>query len=263
MLAEEPALHVSENFSTPEWAAELYRVDPTYVTPTIGTTKAVINTVPYFDKYYLDGAIVPLEVNADNPTLECALFASKSIVHTNGDGHAISFRLRNSGVSIMEFPEIPNAGLITVHARNGNKTDSTTLKLQKYEMDAWTDLHVFDLQPSNSFRETSLDEIVSFNIQSEVPIKLRLSRGNKFIMLFQVDIAAYAPTSVKNPVYAGFRLSGRTLSTDEPTQVSLYNILGKVVHEVYVENSVELPASIGDGLYIVKGNQGIQKIQLR
>ena len=258
--AEDPTLLVSENFSTPEWAAEFVNVDPTYVKPAPGGNKSVIDSIAYFDKYYLNGAVVPLELNADNPTLDCALFATTSIVHTDADGHAVSFRLRNSGTSIMEFPELPNAGIITVHVRNGNKTAATTMKVQKFEMDMWSDVHTFDLQPSNNFKDTSVDEILSFDIASIVPIKLRLSRGDKFIMLFQVDIATYAPSSVTNPVYAGFKLSGRTLSTDEPTQVSIYNMLGKSVFEAYVEQTTELPVSIENGLYIVKGKNGNQKV---
>lgn len=261
--AEDPTLLISEDFSSAEWAAEFYRIDPSYVKPAPGGNKAVINNLPYFDKYYMEGAVVPLEVSASNPTLECALFAAKSIVHNDVDGHAMSFRLRNSGVSIMEFPELPTAGVITIHARNGNTTAGTTLKLQQYLMDTWTDLYTFDLQPSDNYRQTAVDEILSFDIQSEVPVKLRISRGDKFIYLFRIDIAAYkAPSSVTNPVYVGFKLSGRTLSTDEPTQVTIYNMLGKSVFEAYVEQRTELPESIEKGLYIVKGKNGNQKIYL-
>lgn len=260
LSAEEPALLISEDFSGTEWAAELLRVDPTYVKPAPGANKAVINTVLYFDKYMMEGAIVPLDVNTDNPTLECSLFASQSIVHRDVDGHAISFRLRNSGVSIMEFPELPNAGIITIHTRNGNKTAGTTLKLQQYITDTWTDIKTFDLQPSGNYRQTSIDEILTYDIQSKDPIKLRISRGDKFIYLFRIDVAAYVPNRVNNPVYAGFKLNDRTLTTDKPTYVEIFNTLGKTVFEAYVEQNVTLPSTIHEGLYIVKGNNGSQKI---
>ena len=263
MQADEPVLHVSENFSTQAWQDALSTNDPAYVKPAPGGNYGVLTTALYQDKYKMEGAFVTLQLDNDNPTLDCALFAEKSIVHTDENGHAISFRLRKSGTSYFEMQELPNAGVITIHARNGNKTATTTMKLQKYEMEAWTDIHTFDLRMSNDFRNTFLDEILTFNINSPDPIKLRLSRGDKFIMLFQVDVAAYAPTAVKNLQYAGFNVNGRTLIAENPTQVSIYNMLGKVVHEVYVENTVELPASVGKGLYIVKGNQGVQKIQIK
>lgn len=265
LFAVEPTLLVSEDFSSAAWDAEFLRIDPTYVKPAAGGIKAIITTAAYFDKYtFGGGAIQTIAVDGTNNfTLECPLYATQSIVHNDGSNQAISFRFRNSGISFMEFPKLPSAGIITLHVKNGNADTGTTLTLQQDVSGTWTDIHTFDLQPSANYRNSYLDEVVTYSINSSDSIKLRINRGTKFVNMFRVDIASYTtPTGLNHADYPGFKLVGRTLFTDKPAQVVVYNLQGKSVFTGFAEQSIELPDFISKGLYIVKGGNGYKKIVL-
>jgi len=184
---------ISEDFSSTAWGTELLRLNPTYVKPATNADFFGLSTTSlYFSKYALDGAIVTHDgVTPPNYTNVCALFATKGIVHNNG-GKAVAFRFRNSGItSFMEFPQITSAGNITLHVRNGNATVATTLTLQKYVSGAWTTITTLAVGRADAYYATKIDQILTYNININSPVKLRIYGGDKFIMLFRVDIEAH------------------------------------------------------------------------
>lgn len=259
-------LLISEDFSSAEWAAEFLRIDPLYEKPAPKANISVISTAAYFDKYYMEGAVVTFDglgvIDAANTTNECALFAAKSIVHSDVDNLAVAFRFRNSATSIFECPEIASAGTVTLHVRNGNETAATTLSLEKYVDGAWTNVYDFPIQGHGAFNATSLDEVVSYNVNSMVPIKLRISRGSKFINLFRIDIEEYGTTALNNIELNPFKLMGRKLVTEQPTEISIYNASGALLFQKAVETEIELPATLKKGFYFIKSQLGSQKIIL-
>lgn len=259
-------LLISEDFSSAAWADEFLRIDPTYVKPAPKGNFGVINTAAYFDKYYMEGAVVTFDglgvIDALNTTNECALFASEGIVHSDVDNLAVAFRFRNSATSIFECPEIASAGIVTLHVRNGNSTDATTLSLEKYVDGVWTNVYDFPIQGHGAFSATTLDEVVTYDVNSAVPIKLRVSRGTKFINLFRIDIAAYETTGLKSIESNPFKLMGRKLVTEQPTEISVYNASGALLFQKAVETEIELPATLKKGFYFIKSQLGSQKIIL-
>ena len=248
----EPLRSISEDFSSAEWAKEILRYNPTYIEPTTQSAFTGLNNVNlYFDKYALEGAIV----GAPNTPI-CAVPGN---IHHEGN-IAVAFRFRNTGESYMEFPELASAGTITLHVRNGNSTDTTSLTLQKYVNNGWTKINTFILRKTNDFSSTSMDEILKYDVNSAVPIRLRLSRGAKFINLYRVDVQAYGETGVKTSLSTPLKVIGRKIYCDEPTKLSVYNVLGVSMFEKFIENEIELPVTIDKGIFLVKTNEGVQKI---
>lgn len=239
---------VSEDFSSPEWDAELKRLNPNYTTLLPGTDFQNMNSVDYyFDKYAFDGAMV-----SEPGTPNCG---DSSITHGNAT-NAIAFRFRNSGTSFMEFPEMANAGTITVHVRNGNNTAATTLTLEQYVSGSWSLLNTFNLRAKNAYSATSVDEVLSYRIDSPTPVKLRLSRGDRFISLLRVDITAYGEDASAVPeVFVGkISISGNTviLNELEGKHLQVYNLSGMLVNEITLtqaHESIRLPHK---GVYVLR-----------
>lgn len=184
---------ISEDFSSAAWGSELLRLNPTYVKPPNNTTFFELTTTQlYFGNYAMNGAIVTFNgTTSPNTTNVCALFSSKGIVHNNG-GKAVAFRFRNTGItSFFEFPQITSAGNITLHVRNGNSTTASTLTLQKYVGGAWTTITTLAVKRADIYYTTKIDEIITYNININAAVKLRIYGGDKFIHLFRVDIDAH------------------------------------------------------------------------
>lgn len=266
-----------ENFSSSEWEAELLRLNPgatdgvlnnpnapnpvPYATPDPSTTTATSryldlnSTDLYFGKYRLVGSIEVLPV-LPSP-------AGEEWVYDN-NGAAVAFRLQNTVTGQIEFPELPSAGTISVHIRNGNAANPHAVGLEKLEGDIWLPIHVFDLQPHTALEYRC--EVLSYEINSSDPIKLRLINNaatpTRFINLYGFEITSYGTTNVPVVDVNLFRVGGRRLFADQPSRVSVYNILGVLVYESHVVNEIELPASIGNGIFVIKHEKGAQKIIL-
>lgn len=265
----EPTGILSEDFSSTAWENELKRLNPgggqnsnapnpnAYATPIAEGANAYIDlnsTDLYFDKYRMVGAIESLAVQP------CA--AVEDIEHNN-NGLAVAFRFLNSNAGLFEFPEVPNAGTITLHVRNGNLNNNTWLALERYENGNWVNLKTFELH-SNAALRTSKDEILSYDIASESPVKLRLrNAGTRYINLYRVSVGSYdgltAVPTTQSPV---FKQMGRRLIVESPTRITLYNLQGTKLFDSDVENETVIPENITKGIYIVNTNKGAQKIIL-
>ena len=108
----------------------------------------------------------------------------------------------------------------------------------------------------------SLDEIVTFDVNSPSEIKLRLIGGPKFVYMYRVDIAAYVASGLNSVKTSSFKLAGRTLTTFIPVTISLFNSIGAKIFEKTIQNEVDFPTSLGKGIFFVKSEMGTQKIFL-
>ncbi|MFA5417993.1 MAG: hypothetical protein WC341_05990, partial [Bacteroidales bacterium] len=228
-----------------------------YATPAAEGANAYFDlnsTDLYFNKYRMVGAIESLAVQP------CA--AVEDIQHNN-NGLAVAFRFLNSSAGLFELPKMANAGVITLHVRNGNLNNPTWLALEKFEDDSWVALKTFELQTNAALR-TSRDEILTYNINSEDSIKLRIrNAGTKYINLYRVSVGSYdGLTTVITPASSVLKQYGRKLKIDEPSRICVYNLTGYKVFDHFVENEVDLPQRIADGIYIVSTSKGAQKIYL-
>lgn len=277
---------VEEDFSSDAWDAELLRLNPgadefgvpinpnainplPYSSPTTTGGGAAYNNLNstdlYFDKYRVVGAIEVLNAG----------ICQEGINHVHSvTGLAVAFRFAN-GTGVFELPELPTAGTIKVHIKNGNNTNDTNLGLEKYNYstDTWERINLFlvrkrnDLLNENS--EPLLDEVVSFDINSNAPIKLRLNNvkyddglATRFMNMYRVEVTEYAESAVPVLQIEGIKQIGRRIVVDEPVQITVYNTLGKLIMSEYVTNEISVPAKFGNGVFVLKTIKGNQKIVL-
>ena len=199
--------HISEDFSSAEWYAELLRLNPgnqlndyafgdnPYATPATGGGNAyndLNNFQLYFGKYRLFGSIETLAV------LPCPLGEAHTHVNTVSNV-AVAFRIANPA-GYIEFPEIPNAGTITIHVRNGNQGVATQLGLEQFEpvTGTWLPLYTFNLKAFGTY-PAFRDEVLSYEINSDSPIKLRLINNvavtPRFINLYKFEVTEKTQTA--------------------------------------------------------------------
>lgn len=199
--------HISEDFSSAEWYAELLRLNPgnqlndyafgdnPYATPATGGGNAyndLNNFQLYFGKYRLFGSIETLAV------LPCPLGEAHTHVNTVSNV-AVAFRIANPA-GYIEFPEIPNAGTITIHVRNGNQGVATQLGLEQFEpvTGTWLPLYTFNLKAFGTY-PAFRDEVLSYDINSDIPIKLRLINNvavtSRFINLYKFEVTEKTQTA--------------------------------------------------------------------
>lgn len=280
---------ISENFSTAEWQAELARLNPgstdgtvtglinkeatnlvAYITPEIdGTAYTSLNqgynndSLPdfYFGKYRLVGAI---EAKAVWP---CALGADFN--HDN-TGKAVGFRIQNTAAGMIELPELSSVGEITIHIRNGNSTAATKLGLEKSVDGVWTNIYTFNLQKNSLFEGITQDEVLKVNLDTLTaaePLKLRLvnnvSATKRFMNLYGIEVKSKAPSAVASVKTNPFKIAGRKLTTETPANIAIYNTIGSLVLEQRIENTFEIPALVGNGIFVVKSELGTQKLFLK
>lgn len=278
---------LSENFSSVEWENELKRLNPgstdgtveglinkeatnlaPYTTPIIdGAAYTSLNqgynndSLPdyYFGKYRLVGAIEAKAV------LPCAL--GTEFNHDN-NGTAVGFRIQNTGAGSIEFPELASVGEITIHVRNGNPSNPTKLGLEKSVDGVWTNIYTFDLQMNSVFATNGVqDEVLTTNLDLAGPVKLRLvnniSATKRFINLYGFEVKSRAPQSVTTVKSNPFKVAGRKLTTETPADITIYNTLGAVVFEKNVQDQIEIPATVGNGVFVVKSALGTQKLILK
>lgn len=197
---------ISEDFSSAEWFAELLRLNPgnqlndyafgdnPYATPATGGGNSyddLNNFQLYFGKYRLFGSIETLAV------LPCPL--GEALTHKNLVSNvAVAFRLANPA-GYIELPELPDAGTITIHVRNGNQSIATQLGLEQYEpvTDTWIPLYTFNLKAYGTY-PAFRDEVLSYDINSDGPIQLRLINNvavtPRFINVYKLDVTEKTPT---------------------------------------------------------------------
>lgn len=70
------------------------------------------------------------------------------------------------------------------------------------------------------------------------------------------------PNSVDPPVSNPVKVTGRKLVSEQPTSVSVYNLLGVLLLQKQDITNFEIPLSIGKGIYVIRSPYGSQKILL-
>ncbi len=257
-------LLISEDFSSAEWDAEFLAQDATYLKPSAGSVFNFLTPITCFGKYVLTNSpVVAFDGlnESTNPTNVCAVFSTKGIVHDDNNGLAIAIRFKNNGTTSMEFPEIASAGEMTIHVKNGNPNVASTIDLEKWdsELETWSIIYSFPLANASVYLSTSLDEVLSYSVNSAVPIKLRLSGSDKNNHLFRVDVEEYNAVGIKNPAIEGdFIISPNPVENYIQIQTSahdyfvdIYNIEGKKLISGGV-NAVRLDISaLKSGIYLI------------
>lgn len=201
--------HISEDLSSAEWQAEFLRLNPgnqlndyafgdnPYATPATGGGNSyddLNNFQLYFGKYRLFGSIETIAV------LPCPLGEAHTHINTTSNV-AVAFRIANPA-GYIELPEIPNAGTITIHVRNGNQGIDTQLGLEQYEpvTGTWLPLYTFELKAFGTY-PAFRDEVLSYDINADGPVKLRLINNvavtTRFINLYKFEVTEKTQSTEK------------------------------------------------------------------
>lgn len=70
------------------------------------------------------------------------------------------------------------------------------------------------------------------------------------------------PSAVITPESVPFKKLGRNLTTDKPTDIVIYNLLGVILLQQKNVTSIDIPTNIGNGIFLISTTRGKQKIQL-
>ena len=76
-------------------------------------------------------------------------------------------------------------------------------------------------------------------------------------------MGTFAVTKVENHTEFRFRQKGRTLIFDNPAEITLYNMVGMMLLKKTASSQVEIPASVGTGLFLLQTKYGVQKLVLK
>lgn len=245
----EPTDILSENISSLKWEKELKRLNPSYTTPATGSSNAYVNlndVAYYFDKYKLSGGI---EASA---VLSCA--STENIQH-NHNNHAVAFRFTNNTSGVFELPEVPRAGVLTLHVKNDNGEKTTKLAVEKLEEGTWKAITSLELLPGNALR-TSCDEIITYPVNIDKPVKLRLrNTGTYFINLYQISLGGELEniSALQALPTGNISIHGHTISlADAPNQhLRIFNIAGVKIKEIKRTSDFETITLPQKGAYIV------------
>jgi hypothetical protein len=181
-----------------------------------------------------------------------------------GTQKAVAFRFNNNESGMFELPELPHAGEMTLHIRNGNQTSPTELALEKYEEGNWQSLHTFNLQNWGVYSNFR-DEILKYDINSTTPVKLRLINNiattKRYINLYRIDITDNDLSGIpKNTKHKNLQISGRKIRAQQPVSFQIFDLSGKSLITTGEVQEFELPGTWGKGMYIIKSQLGTEKI---
>lgn len=179
-----------------------------------------------------------------------------------GDTHQYGFRLRRSEVSYIQLPQVANAKKISIHIRNGNANNESSILLEEYDetSSSWNLLETISVQPANAYMDQ--DEVVEVDLNKETPVTLRLSRGgNFFVAIYKIAVekstGGSSVHSMTVEAIDDLHVDNRTLLVTGRNAVTahllLFDVCGKIVYESTLDgNKIELPASVQSGTYIAK-----------
>lgn len=183
---------------------------------------------------------------------------------TGLDGRTIthSIRLRGNSPSFIQLPALANAGKIAVYVRNSNTNTNTSFDIEKLGDDntTWTSLTTLTTPGSNNYPEGEFEHKLEFEVNSSTPISLRIHKNTaRFLNVYKVTVDKFAVSGIKNnfTTQTSIRMQGKTIhiqsELEANSNIQLIDLSGRQVWNTHTaEKQVQLPASIQQGLYIVR-----------
>ncbi len=187
------------------------------------------------------------------------------------DGREITHAVRMTNAaedSYIELPALKNAGKIFIYVRNSNSNTATRFDLQKQAPSGsgWEDITSFSAVGANQLTE-SLDELHSYELNTDQPVKLRIYRNklDRNINIFRIKIEKYG---VDNAIQSATLdatdvwCDGKTIhlaSLLKDSQLYLYDLSGRKILQSPVDSNLfTLPDALNKGIYILQifSNEG-------
>jgi hypothetical protein len=188
-----------------------------------------------------------------------------------------NFRLRHDASTYIVFPEVVNAGKVSVYARNMNATTESFLNLQiKNELGEWDNtapLVRWTVPGNEHYVNGASDILLTYDIDSIGPIELRLHRHqSRFMQIYRIVLEKYEPSSVRSTFKDEVKLNivdKTILFSKELTgvEVTVYDFVGRsVVSGSLFSNEMSLQ-QLDTGIYIVKlkspEGELVQKVSIK
>jgi len=172
-----------------------------------------------------------------------------------------SIRLRQQKTpTYIEFPEVANAGKITLYVQNPNTSGTAnSLSLQKKNEDGdWDPLFQWSV-PALNLLSPSSDYELNYRIDTREPVSLRIYREeDRFLKVFRMILEKYdTGSSIKSSNLEKIDLSvtGKTLFLSgivNNADLSVFDLTGKQVFACRVNSDKIDLQNIDAGIYIVK-----------
>ncbi|MEA4937170.1 MAG: metallophosphoesterase [Paludibacter sp.] len=105
-----------------------------------------------------------------------------------------SFRVANTGNSYISFPEVPNAGQLTIHCKSGNVSESAVFYIEKYVDGKWVRIRTL-VAPAHANQD--YDVVLRQNININAPVKLRIYGASKNLHVYTITLKEYDSQLVK------------------------------------------------------------------
>ena len=109
--------------------------------------------------------------------------------------HIYAFRIANSGTSYISFPELPSAGVLTLHCKSGNISESAVFYIEKYVGNKWERVRTMVAPPH---RNENNDIIIQQNLNIENAVKLRIYGASKNLCVYSMTLEQYDAQLSKN-----------------------------------------------------------------
>lgn len=170
------------------------------------------------------------------------------------------FRMRNGGASFLEFPEVVNAGKMSIYVRNENATTANVLNLQSTdELDVWNNITQWNVPGFDSYPGT--DFLLTYDINTSGTVKLRIQRQQaRFLQIYRIVLEEYVDvsTSVGNSSFekqVGLTVDNKTVHFTQiitDASLSVCDISGRQVFKTNVNDDKISLNQLNPGVYIVK-----------
>lgn len=109
--------------------------------------------------------------------------------------YVYSFRIANTGNSYIGFPEVPDAGQLTIHCKSGNVSESAVFYVERFINGKWERIRTM-VAPAHGNRD--YDVVLRQNFNIDTPVKLRIYGASKNLHVYSISLTEYDPQLVRD-----------------------------------------------------------------
>lgn len=108
--------------------------------------------------------------------------------------HIYAFRLGNTGNSYITFPELPNAGRLTLHCKSGNSTENAVFYIEQLTDGKWERIRTMVAPPHGN---KDVDVVLKQNLNIDKPVTLRMFGASKNLHVYNIKLEEFDPQLAK------------------------------------------------------------------
>lgn len=105
-----------------------------------------------------------------------------------------AFRLANTGNSYIVFPEVQNAGVLTIHCKSGNSAENAVFYIEKLVDGKWIHVRTMIAPPHKNL---DYDVVLRQNLNIGIPVSLRIYGASKNLHVYSINLKSQDSQPVK------------------------------------------------------------------